>query len=171
MREPDPLPEIGQLPEMGPRELQAIHETMFGARHAISNCTHLRRKIAWHLQARREGGLPQSARSFALGIARDATLRSRIGENANLRQGTIPASRTATASVVRPRADTRVPMPGSLLIRKYKGRTIVVKVFPTGFEFEGRRYTSLSAIASEITGTHWNGYAFFQLGKEARDGR
>ncbi len=36
-----------------------------------------------------------------------------------------------------------------------------------GFEYEGRRYRSLSNIAAEITGTHWNGFAFFGVDKEA----
>ena len=171
MSNEDGLPDIGQLPEMGPRQLQAVHRELFGAEHPISNCQHLRRKIAWHVQARREGGLLQSVRALALGIARDATLGARVLENADRRQDAIPVGRAATATVVLPGANTRLPMPGSLLFRKYKGRTLVVKVLPSGFEFEGRRYTSLSAIASEITGTHWNGLAFFRLGKGSRNGR
>ena len=171
MRDKDALPDIDQLPRMGAKELQAVHQRLFGSKHAISNCQHLRRKIAWHLQARREGGLPQSVRSFALGVASEAALRARGSKNADRRQEAIPASRTATASIAGSVADARVPMPGSLLVRKYKGRTLVVKVLANAFEYEGRRFASLSAIASEITGTHWNGYTFFQLGKEARNGR
>lgn len=67
--------------------------------------------------------------------------------------------------------DARLPMPGSLIVKKYRERTLVVKVLDDGFEYEGRRYTSLSTIAGEITGTRWNGFTFFQLGKEARNGR
>jgi hypothetical protein len=37
-----------------------------------------------------------------------------------------------------------------------------------GFEYEGRRYGSLSKIATEITGTRWNGFTFFNLDREAR---
>ncbi|MGE5487328.1 MAG: DUF2924 domain-containing protein [bacterium] len=65
-------------------------------------------------------------------------------------------------------ADARLPMPGSLIVKKYKDRTLVVKVLDDGFEFEGRRFTSLSAIAGEVTGTRWNGFAFFALDREAR---
>ena len=45
-----------------------------------------------------------------------------------------------------------------------------MKVLDEGFEFEGRRYRSLSAIAGEITGTKWNGYLFFGL-TEKKNGR
>jgi hypothetical protein len=50
-----------------------------------------------------------------------------------------------------------------VLKREYDGRIITVKVLIDGFEHEGRRYRSLSAIASEVTGTRWNGLAFFGL--------
>jgi hypothetical protein len=59
-------------------------------------------------------------------------------------------------------------MPGSLIVKKYKADTIVVKVLDDGFEYDRRRFSSLSAIANEITGTRWNGFAFFGLEKEAR---
>jgi hypothetical protein len=41
-----------------------------------------------------------------------------------------------------------------------------VKILNDGFEYAGARYRSLSAIAQAITGTKWNGYLFFGLGKE-----
>jgi hypothetical protein len=72
-----------------------------------------------------------------------------------------------TNTVIQPR-DARLPMPGSLIVKEYKDRTLVVKVLDSGFEFEGRRFTSLSAIAGEITGGRWNGFAFFGLDREAR---
>jgi hypothetical protein len=59
-------------------------------------------------------------------------------------------------------------MPGSLIVKKYKDKTLVVKVRDNGFEYEGRRFTSLSNIAGEVTGTRWNGFAFFGLDREAR---
>ncbi len=59
-------------------------------------------------------------------------------------------------------------MPGSLIVKKYKDQTIVVKVLNDGFEYDSRRFTSLSAIAGEITGTRWNGFAFFGREKAVR---
>jgi len=60
-------------------------------------------------------------------------------------------------------ADERLPMPGAMLARKFKGRTYQVTVLPVGFEMDGQVYKSLTAVAYAITGSHWNGYLFFGL--------
>lgn len=164
------LPAIGDLPMMNAKQLQAVHKELFGAEHPIANCQHLRRKIAWHLQAGKDGGLPESVRQYAIGIARGTELRTRISENASRRQAGVPLDQTVTTTVVQTR-DARLPMPGSLIVKKYKAQTVVVKVLDDGFEYDGRRFSSLSAIAGEITGTRWNGFAFFGLAKEARRAR
>lgn len=52
---------------------------------------------------------------------------------------------------------------GALLTRKWKGKNVLVEVLAKGFLYENRHYTSLSAIAVAITGTRWNGLAFFGL--------
>ena len=62
--------------------------------------------------------------------------------------------------------DSRLPMPGAVITRKYKGTTLEVKVLADGFQYEGRCYKSLSAVAKVITGTHANGFHFFRLSKE-----
>jgi hypothetical protein len=62
-------------------------------------------------------------------------------------------------------------MPGGLLAKEHKGETHVVKVLDNGFDYDGRLYRSLSAIAQEITGTKWNGYLFFGIAKEVAHGR
>ena len=65
------------------------------------------------------------------------------------------------------RADSR-PLPGTRLVREYDSVQHVVTVRPDDFEYEGRPYRSLSAIARHITGTRWNGWTFFGL--KARPG-
>jgi hypothetical protein len=60
------------------------------------------------------------------------------------------------------RADSR-PLPGTRLVREWQGVQHVVTVRADDFEFEGRPYRSLSAIARHITGTRWNGWTFFGL--------
>jgi hypothetical protein len=60
------------------------------------------------------------------------------------------------------RADSR-PLPGTRLVREYDGVQHVVTVRADDFEYEGRPYRSLSAIARHITGTRWNGWVFFGL--------
>jgi len=66
------------------------------------------------------------------------------------------------------RRDIRLPKPGDLLSRRYKGQAITVRVLESGFEYEGRRYRSLSAIAKAVTGAHWNGLLFFGLASGRR---
>jgi hypothetical protein len=53
--------------------------------------------------------------------------------------------------------------PGTRLVREWNGRTHVVDVSEDGFVFDGKTYTSLSAIAKRITGAHWSGARFFGL--------
>jgi hypothetical protein len=53
--------------------------------------------------------------------------------------------------------------PGTQLLRVWREQTHRVTALPDGFEWSGARFSSLSAIAREITGTNWNGYAFFGL--------
>ena len=170
MRKRSNLPQIEDLPKMNAPQLQAVHRELFGAEHRIANCQHLRRKIAWHMQAAKDGGLPESVRQYAIAVARGTELRLRISENASRRQVGTPLDLTVTTVVIQTQ-DARLPMPGSLILKKYKGETIVVKVLDDEFEYDGRRFSSLSAIAGEITGTRWNGFAFFGLEKEARRGR
>jgi len=64
--------------------------------------------------------------------------------------------------------DARLPQPGTILTRRYKGARIEVEVLAQGFAYEGRPYRSLSAIAKEITGAHWNGFLFFGIAKGKR---
>lgn len=62
----------------------------------------------------------------------------------------------------RTRMDIR-PVAGTRLIREWQGVEHVVTVQADDFEYQGRPYKSLSAIARAITGTRWNGWVFFGL--------
>lgn len=68
------------------------------------------------------------------------------------------------------RDDERLPPPGTVVEREYDGKTHRVTVLDDGFEYAGKRWTSLSTIAKEITGTIWNGYAFFGIRATAKPG-
>jgi hypothetical protein len=57
----------------------------------------------------------------------------------------------------------RKPIAGTVLIREWQGIEHCVTVRADGFEYQGRPYQSLSAIARAITGTRWNGWTFFGL--------
>jgi hypothetical protein len=70
------------------------------------------------------------------------------------------------AARVKPNGRIELPRrikPGSELVRTWNRRTYRVVVLESGFAYEGRTYASLSEIASEITGTKWNGPRFFGL--------
>src|SRR5690606_27198103 len=62
-------------------------------------------------------------------------------------------------------SDPRLPSPGSAIVRQYKGKTIRVVVLEDdrGFEYQGDRYRTLSAVAKVVTGSHMNGFRFFRL--------
>jgi len=128
---------------------------------------HLFRRIAWRLQALAEGDLSERARGRAQEIARDADLRMIAPRDFF----TVEGERVRTAQDRNRREqDSRLPLPGTLLTRKWRGRNILVEVLARGFRYEKRHYSSLSAIATAVTGTRWNGLAFFALTRPA-DGR
>jgi hypothetical protein len=57
----------------------------------------------------------------------------------------------------------RLPIAGTRLIREWQGVEHSVTVRGNDFEYQGRPYKSLSAIAREITRVRWNGWVFFGL--------
>lgn len=61
------------------------------------------------------------------------------------------------------RVDRDRPITGTRLLREWQGVEYVVTVTAEGYEWQGRPYKSLSAIARAITGTRWNGWVFFGL--------
>jgi hypothetical protein len=61
--------------------------------------------------------------------------------------------------------------PGSLLTRDWKGTSHEVRVTDDGFAWRGRSYRSLSAVASAIAGSRWNGRRFFGLDQAQHGGR
>ena len=65
-------------------------------------------------------------------------------------------------TIRRSRADDR-PIAGTRLIREWRGVEHTVTVLKDGYEWQGRPYKSLSAIARAITGTRWNGWVFFAV--------
>ena len=126
---------------------------------------HLFRRIAWRLQALAEGDLSERARGRAHETAQDADLRTVAPRDFFTVDG--ERVRTTRGDRNRREQDSRLPLPGALLSRKWKGRTILVEVLAKGFRYENQPYASLSAIAVAVTGTRWNGLAFFGLTRPA----
>jgi hypothetical protein len=97
--------------------------------------------IGWHLQARQFGGLSPSVQRKLERLARGI----------------------ARGEPVRPLTAAHLLRTGTTVERAWCGEIHVVTVGADGFTYRGRRYRSLSEIARLITGTRWNGPAFFGL--------
>src|SRR5581483_9945212 len=138
-------------------QVRAKYRELFGEEPRSKHREVLFRQVAWRMQALAEGGLSERARKRAMAIANDADLRMLP-----------PRSGRASAYGYEHRRDPRIPPPGTVLQRDYDGATIAVKVLANGFEHNGKHYSSLSAIASRVTGTRWNGLVFFGLASRKR---
>jgi hypothetical protein len=165
------LMEIESLRRASLAGLREKYREVFQEETRSRHREHLFRRIAWRLQALAEGDLSERARDRAREIARDVDLRVIAPPDFFTVNG--EHIRTARGDRNRREQDSRLPLPGALLTRKWKGRTLLVEVLKNGFRYENRHYSSLSAIAIAITGTRWNGLTFFGLtrpaGKEQKE--
>jgi hypothetical protein len=159
------LMEIENLRRASMADLREMYQEVFQEATRCRHREHLFRRIAWRLQALAEGDLSERARGRAQQIVQDADLRMVAPRDFF----TVGGERIQTARADRNgrQQDRRLPLPGTVLSRKWKGRTILVEVLAQGFRYENRPYTSLSAIAVAVTGTRWNGLAFFGLTRPA----
>ena len=145
--------EVAGLPRLSVGQLQEKYAEAFGEPTTGRNKPWLVKRIAWRLQAQAEGGLSERGRRRAAELADDTALRlSPPPPKATVETLDVPAS-----------SDPRIPPPGTILTRKYKGGLIQVQVLARGFAFAGETFPSLSAVAKAITGSHCNGFAFFKL--------
>jgi Protein of unknown function (DUF2924) len=155
--------EVAALRRLSTRDLRTRYAETFGETTNANNRIWLVKRIAWRLQVQAEGDLSERARRRAAELANDADLRLSppwekiVRETPDLPE--MPA--------LRGKGDERVPPPGTIITRTYKGESLQVQVLPDGFEFEGAVFKSLSAVARAITGQHCNGFHFFRMGQEA----
>jgi len=157
--------EVAALQRMTVRELRTRYAEVFGEETRAGNKPWLVKRIAWRLQSLEEGDLSERARQRAAELANDADVR--LSPPKAKPASPSPTSRTKTAALA-VKGDDRLPPPGTIITREYKGQSLQVKVLPKGFEFEGEVYKTISAVAKVITGQHCNGYHFFRLGKEGK---
>ncbi len=152
--------EVAALQQMSTGELREQYADVFGEEPRSRHKAYLIRKIAWRLQANAEGDLSERARRRAEELAVDADVRTTPPRGENV--ATKPKRTTKTAVQL----DSRLPVPGTAITRSYKGRTLEVRVLRDGFEFDGQKFKTLSAVAKAISGSHCNGFRFFKLGGE-----
>ena len=151
------LTQIMGLKEKTLDELKAKYEELFPGQKAPSNNkVFLWRKIAYRIQELEHGDSSTENQSKIQELIQqydpinNKTLRPDAATENQLRKQNL-------------NRDRRLPIPGTVIIKEYKGIKLEVKVLESGFEYNNKTYKSLSAIAKEVTGAHWNGYAFFNL--------
>jgi hypothetical protein len=148
--------EIAALHRLTVRQLRARYGEVYGEGTPAGNRAWLIKRIAYRLQVLAEGDLSERARRRAAALANDADLRL----NPPRAEAAVPQPEAPAAPLPK---DGRLPPPGTVLARPYRGETLQVRVLDDGFEFQGRVYPSLSAVAKAITGSHCNGFLFFRL--------
>lgn len=147
------LTEIMELKEKTLDELKAKYEELFPGQQAPSNNkVFLWRKIAYRIQELEHGGASTENQSKIQELIQQFDPIN----NKSLRPEDVPEKQPKIR-------DKRLPIPGTVIIKEYKGVKLEVKVLESGFEYNNNTYKSLSAVAKRITGAHWNGYLFFNL--------
>ena len=141
------LARLAGLKTMSVKDLKAEWQALFDAPAPNNSRGFLEGRLAYRIQELTHGGPDKQTRRM-LDLLADEV------------DGTL----TRKAQI----ADPRNPVVGTKLIREWDGAAHTVTVLTEGFEWDGRRYKSLSAVARAITGTRWNGYRFFGLRERKR---
>ena len=144
MNKPDPIPaRLAALKTTLTPDLKKQWRDLFDSEPPPFNRRYLESRIAYRIQELAYGGLkPETVRRL-----------ERLGEE-------LDGGDRSKRSI---RLDRDRPITGTRLLREWQGVEQVVSVTSDGFEWQGRPYKSLSAIARAITGTRWNGWTFFGL--------
>lgn len=131
--------QIANLPRLGMKDLWSLWERYFPRRPGHHNRAYVEGRIAYKIQEQALGAKLQVRAQM-----------SRIGQA----QSKIKTGHGVQVQVT----------PGTVLVREFDEREHRVTAHADGsFEYEGRRYRSLSAVARHITGTQWSGPLFFGI--------
>lgn len=136
------LARLAALKDMTVVELKAQWQALIGTPAPNNSRSFLEQRIAYRIQELTWGGLTKPVTRLLDALADEV-------EGKKVRHSVI--------------SDPRNPVIGTRLVREWDGAEHVITVMKDGFNWQGRRYKSLSAIARDITGTRWNGYRFFGL--------
>ena len=149
---------LRQVKEVQALPLPALRDRwreLFGTEPPGYSRQQLARRLAYRLQEIAFGGLREETREKlreyvegdALDVKGAKAARSKRGQKRN-----------------------GLPVVGTRLRREWHGERYEVTVLDDGFEYQGKRYRSLSAVAKAITGAHWNGRLFFGLARRSTNG-
>ena len=158
--------ELAALEAMRVAELRVRYVQVFGEETPIACKAILVKRIIWGLQALAEGDLSERARQRAAELVQGADLR--LLPPRRKQESLASAQQNGKANGV---AEAPLPLPGTILTRWYKGKTLSIQVLRHGFEYEGQVYKSLSAVAKAITGSHTSGFLFFRRSLNGKGGR
>lgn len=135
--------QVADLAKLPMPDLWKQWDRYFSRRPEFPNRTHIESRVAYKLQEEAFGGLAPEMRKRLEAIG---AKHSKIKINAKPREFTFA--------------------PGTVLLREWGEREHKVMVTAEGsFEYGGRFFKSLTAVARQITGTHWSGPLFFGIGK------
>ncbi len=149
------LRQLAELPRMPMADLKARWRELLGTEPPQYNREFLISRLAHRIQELTHGGLARAGRE-QMNAMLEAAGYDEIGREPKKRPH---KGRPREAMVV-----------GTRLVREWDGQRHEVTVVSGGFEYQGRRYRSLTAIADIISGTHWSGPSFFGLKRQSRRG-
>ena len=130
--------QVLELERKTPEELRKLYNGLFQEKHLYNaSKDQLRHKIAYRLQELAIGGLDEQTKAKLGSIAKGSTIVSK-SKHSDL-------------------------LVGTKICREYNNIMHQVEVLTDCFEYNGQKWNSLSAIATKITGTKWNGPKFFHL--------
>jgi hypothetical protein len=133
--------QIAALQDMPTDALRDKWRELFESEPPRFNRAYLEPRLAYRIQELAHGGLSKSTRSRITELCDDVRAK---------REPQI-------------RRDNNTLKVGAILVREHRGVEHRVRVLQQGFEYQGRTFKSLSAIASHIAGVKWNGWEFFGL--------
>lgn len=142
------LARLAALKDMTVRELKSEWQALMGSAAPNNSRSFLEQRLAYRIQELTWGGPSKLVIRLLNSLADEV-------EGKKVRKSVI--------------SDPRNPVIGTRLVREWDGAEHVITVLSDGFDWQGRRYKSLSAIARDITGAQWNGYRFFGLRENKRD--
>ncbi|MHB1191248.1 MAG: DUF2924 domain-containing protein [Armatimonadota bacterium] len=151
------LSQITGLKTLDHDGLCRLWRTLYGKEPPAYNRTFLVSRLAYRIQELAYGGLRDDTKARMRDLLSSGGF-DEIGGNRKRRKSGVRGSGKDS------------PVVGTRFVREWKGRRYEVVAVPGGFEYDGRLYRSLSAIAKAITGTHWNGKLFFGIARAGKAG-
>ena len=152
---------IHRLRQMTVGELRLEWEKLYGEPTRSRNRDYLWKRLAWRIQELAHGGLSDRAEQRLEQLAPDGFVRARTPAKV------IPVTDPEPAPG--PRRDPRLPAPGTVITKAYKGNELRVVVRDDGIEYDGAMFPTFTALAKHVTGSKSiNGKLFFGLTERKR---